>query len=87
MNKGEKEESRMTAARALWECWKRVGKKIGDFQARILLTLFYFFVLGPFALVVRWGSDPLAIKARTQRGWRQRAVGKETPMERATRQF
>ena len=48
----------------LWEGWKRVAKKIGDVQARIILTLFYIFIVGPFALAIRWFGDPLAIKER-----------------------
>ena len=73
--------------RRLWEWWKRVARKIGDVQARVLLTLFYFFVVGPFALLIRWRSDPLAIKAGTPRGWRPKEDEAGTPMERATKQF
>jgi len=73
--------------RNLWEWWKRVGKRIGDIQARLLLTFFYFVVLGPFALAIRWGSDPLAIKAGTPRGWRLRDDKTGVPIERATKQF
>jgi hypothetical protein len=40
----------------LWERWKRVAKKIGDIQARVLLILFYFIGFGPFALVLRCGK-------------------------------
>ena len=75
------------AIRNLWEWWKRVAKKIGDFQARVILTIFYFIVLGPFALGVRLGSDPLAIKASTQHGWHPKADAKGTPIEQATKQF
>jgi hypothetical protein len=34
----------------LWQGWVRVSKKIGDFQARLLLSLFYLvlLVLGNF---------------------------------------
>lgn len=71
----------------LWEWWKRVARKIGDFQARIILTIFYFIILGPFALAVRLGSDPLAIKANTHKGWQPKTEGKGTPMEQATKQF
>ncbi len=71
----------------LWEWWKRVAKKVGDFQARVILTIFYFIVLGPFALAVRLGSDPLAIKASALRGWPPKANGKGTPIEQATKQF
>lgn len=73
--------------RRLWERWKRFGKKIGDFQARFLLTLFYFLFLSPFALAVRWWADPLAIKAGTAKGWRPRIDEATAPMERATKQF
>jgi hypothetical protein len=73
--------------RGLWEWWKRVGKRIGDIQARVLLTLFYFLVFSPFALPVRWWSDPLAIKPCTPRGWCPRSDGESAPMERAVRQF
>ncbi len=76
-----------SALQSLWKWWQGVGKKIGDIQARALLILFYFVLLGPFALVIRWGSDPLAIKAGAPRGWRLKAEGEGPPMERATRQF
>ena len=39
---------------------KRVGRRIGDFQARVLLSFFYYTVFAPFAIAVRWVSDPLA---------------------------
>ena len=71
----------------LWEAWKRFGRKVGDVQARGLLILFYFVFLAPFALVVRWGSDPLAIKAGTRRGWRPKRDEAASPTERATKQF
>ncbi len=71
----------------IWERWKGVARKIGDFQARALLTVFYFLVVGPFALGIRWFGDPLAIKVATPRGWRPRDDKVEVPMERATKQF
>lgn len=71
----------------LWRGWKRLARRIGDIQARVLLTLFYFVILSPFALIVRWASDPLAIKAGTPHGWRPRASGAATAVERARQQF
>lgn len=76
----------MGQLRTLWEWWRRVARRLGDVQARLLLTLFYFVIFGPFALIVRWRSDPLAIKAGTLQGWRPRANGRDTAMERAGRQ-
>ena len=72
---------------SLWERWKRFGKRIGDFQARALLSIFYFIILAPFALIIRWVSDPLAIKTDTSRGWQVKGEGEGSPWERASRQF
>ena len=47
-----------------WEAWKNIAHKIGNLQARILLTLFYAVLVFPFGIVVRLFSDPLRIKRR-----------------------
>jgi hypothetical protein len=73
--------------RKLWEGWKRVGKKIGNFQARVLLGIFYAVFLAPFAIMLRWRSDPLAIKPESKRGWLARIKKEESTSELAKRQF
>lgn len=73
--------------RSIWEWWQRFAKKIGDIQARILLTLFYFVIFGPFALAMRWKSDPMAIKTGAPRGWRTEGDRENNPMEQARKQF
>ena len=87
MQGGSERGPRRGAARRLWDGWKRIGRKIGDFQARALLTLVYVTFLAPFALAVRWTSDPLALKPRTPRGWRPRAADGDDRVARARRQF
>ncbi len=72
--------------RSLWEAWKSLARKIGNFQARIILMVFYFVVVCPFALVVRWTSDPLSLKSGTPRGWRPKPQEDAAAMERAKRQ-
>jgi hypothetical protein len=52
--------------------WKRVAHAIGNFQARILLTVFYSIVVFPFGIVARLFSDPLRIK-RSPTQWLDRA--------------
>ncbi len=47
-----------------WAAWTRLAKKIGNFQARVILTIMYVVVLLPFGLMVRLFSDPLRIKKR-----------------------
>jgi hypothetical protein len=73
------------AARAVWRWWTRVARRIGDVQARILLTLFYFAILGPFALLLR-RKDPLAIRPGAPRGWRPRDPVARPLAEQARRQ-
>ena len=69
----------MTAwlARA-WEAWKGVAHYIGNFQARLLLTLLYFSWLVPFGLLVRLCSDPLDMRRAATpdaaTGWKKRAA-------------
>ena len=70
----------------LWENWKKLAKKIGDFQARLILTVLYFVIVAPFALIVRFAADPLSIKPH-QEGWRAKAETKGSPVERALNQF
>ena len=70
--------------RRLWEGWKRFGRKMGYVQARLLLTVFYFVILGPFALVIRFKSDPLGLKRGG--GWLP-VTRSGDPLERARRQF
>lgn len=61
--------------RTIWRRWLALAHKIGTFQSRILLTLFYFVVLAPFGLAVRGLADPLHMKSRsTPAGWVQRAT-------------
>jgi len=73
--------------RRCWEAWKRFGRRIGDIQARLLLTIFYYVLLAPFALALRRWSDPLGIKTGSPKGWQVRESGGGTPKERAARQF
>lgn len=50
-----------------WQAWKRLAHKIGNFQARVLLTLLYAILVLPFGVTVRLFSDPLRIKKRPDR--------------------
>ena len=46
----------------IWEAWKRIAHRIGNFQARVLLTILYLVLVLPFGVVVRLLADPLRIK-------------------------
>jgi len=48
----------------VWGGWKKIAHKIGNFQARVLLTVFYGVLVLPFGLAMRWFADPLRIKKK-----------------------
>ena len=52
-----------TILRTIWETWLRVGRFIGDWIARFVLTLFYFTILVPFGLIAQLTGDPLSVKS------------------------
>lgn len=79
--------SRDMILKRVWERWSRLARRFANLQVRVLLSVFYFVVLAPFALIVRWASDPLAIKPGSSRGWRDRAASREPGFEKARRQF
>jgi hypothetical protein len=51
-----------------WQAWKKIAHKIGNFQARVLLTILYATLVFPFGMLVRLSSDPLGVKRRSA-GW------------------
>lgn len=72
--------------RNLWNRWKAFGQKIADFQARFILTLVYFIFVTPFGILVRWLSDPLAVKNQSVESmWMAKRVDEPT-LESARRQ-
>ncbi len=74
--------------RRMWEGWKRFGRKLGDFNARVILTLFYFILLLPFAVLLKLFTDPLEIKGKEHVGWHVKEDKEDlTPLEKAQRQF
>lgn len=58
-----------------WARWKVIAHAIGNFQARLLLSLFYFVVVPPFALIVKLFQDPLKLRPPQGDGlWVERPV-------------
>jgi hypothetical protein len=66
--------SLMSFGRRVWHAWKRIGQAIGDFIARIVLSVFYFTVFAPFGLAVRLFADPLDFKHKAGSAWLQRST-------------
>ena len=71
----------------IWNIWKKFGEAIGDFVARLVLTVFYFTVLVPFGIGVQMFGDPLKLK-RTTSDVRWQIRGKvEVSLDSFRRQF
>jgi hypothetical protein len=76
-----------TIFRKIWATWKRVGQFLGDWIARVALTLFYFTLFVPFAMGTRLFGDPLDIRANANRShWLVRTAS-ELTLDHARRQF
>jgi hypothetical protein len=45
------------------------SERFGSMLSRVLLTVLYFGVLGPFALVYRLVADPLHLRRRKSGNW------------------
>lgn len=70
-----------------WHLWKRIGRLIGDFIGRVVLTVFYFTVLVPFGLGVRLFSDSLRLKETGNPShWLERET-RDRALSDAERQF
>ena len=73
----------MGAFRDLWSAWKRIARRIGEAQARVLLSLFYYVFLPPFALLYRIaGGKPLS-----RASWHAPKSDNATHAARAARQW
>jgi hypothetical protein len=79
--------AKITLLKRAWEAWKSFGRKLGDFQARLILSIFYLVIIAPFSLLVRFFNDPLTLKPGTAKGWIVRSDSKRTELQRATEQF
>lgn len=60
-------------------------ERFGNMLSRIFLTLLYFLVLGPFAIVYRLVADPLRLRRPDQGNWWEWRATNET-LQAARRQ-
>jgi hypothetical protein len=56
----------------LWARWKVIARTVGNFQSRVLLSIFYFFFLAPFGVGVRLSSDPLRLRRQYRSHWQRK---------------
>ena len=76
----------MSFWRRVWNRWLRIAQVVGDFQARVVLSLFYFVIVLPFGLAVRLFGDPLGLRRSRETSWTEFSA-RATTVEEARRQF
>jgi hypothetical protein len=78
----------MAFLRFIWAWWKPVAHRLANLQAAVLLSLFYFVLLAPFALGMKLSAVRLRRGRQTPSGWVPRGTPAEgNPAARARRQF
>ena len=86
-NNKEPEKLSKNPIKKLWQSWKNFSERMGSFQSRIILSLFFFIFVSPFALAVKIFSDPLNIKHHTSKSHWLPKEEIPTDLERYKRQF
>lgn len=76
----------MKLLKKIWKKWRALAFKIGTFQARVILTVFYFTILLPFSLGVTLFSQKMVKRKPKTTLWRQ-WTEKSDSLEEARRQF
>lgn len=71
----------------LWARWKPFAQRIGDFQARVILTVLYMIILAPYALFIRFIKDPLKMRQSAGRSLWISTSSEPATLEKARRQF
>ena len=61
--------------------------KMGAFQTRWRLTVFYFTIAAPFACVVRVSQDPLRVRPRVTSNWVPKVVLQSDERAQAHKEF
>ncbi len=53
--------------RFAWDRFTIIAAIVGDVQGRVIVTLFYFTILVPFALIARFAGDPLHMRGENKK--------------------
>ncbi len=83
----EDQKKGMGWAGTLWSRWKILALKVGAFQSRMFLALFYFLVIPPFAAITKIFSDPLGLNKSPSAKWHPKEARREDAFHESKRQF
>ena len=52
--------------------WKKIAKTVSNFQTKLILTIVYFLLITPIALIYKIFADPLKLKKKKTANWAER---------------
>ncbi len=70
-----------------WLLWKAFGHAIGDFVARVGLSIFYFTIFLPFGVAARLSGNLLGPRASAKASYWQPRPAREAKVSDAQKQF
>lgn len=70
----------------VWDRWKLISQKIGLFQSRVILTIFYFTFILPIGIIFSIFKDVLNIKTLPNSTWIRKIKQTET-LEEMRKQY
>ena len=73
--------------KSLWYRWKKISFKIAVFQSKILLTVLYFILLTPVAIIAKFTTDPLKLRDTGASSWWEDRGKEELSVETLKKQF
>ena len=69
-----------------WNKWKVIAEKIGNFNTRLILTLFYIIFVVPIGLIMKVFTDRLKLRHPSGSAWITKKT-QENEQDYARRQF
>ena len=79
-------DARVPIWRSGWERWKQIARAVGVVQTRFIMILFYFVMVVPLGLFVRWKEDRLRLRPPQGPLWVPHPENKHT-LDRARKQY
>jgi len=70
----------------IWKKWLSVAQIIGNFQAQVILSVFYLIILNPVGLFFRFFADPLNTRSNRRTNFSKWEHSKDS-LEKARKQY
>jgi len=76
----------MNLLKILWRRWLVIAQAVGNFQAQVILTIFYLIILLPVGFLIKLTINPFAVRLRGRSNFKKWEHSNQT-LEQARRQY